>query len=321
MSVAGPDSFSLRPSSKPLLFALFVALSIHVVIGTAVVFLGTIAVLHAIVTQNNQAHEQRIETVRALQETPLLFVEVDPTQAAKDAPRDAKYYSSQNSRAANPDAQIDTGVPKIEGTQTHVPKAETTQQSRAMPLQPSPPKNSSSEEAKSRGGQKPGDLAMARVAPNPDENRGENHDAPVIAHQRPRTLAEARQQSAIAGQKLKQEGGVLRQHVVASFDAVGTPFGDYDSRVIAAIQQRWYDLLENPAFARDRTGHVVVEFRMSYDGRITDMRVIESDVGDLLSYVCQAAIKDPSPYEHWPSDMRRVMNSDSRVVRFTFFYE
>ncbi len=142
MSVAGPDSFSLRPSSKPLLFALFVALSIHVVIGTAVVFLGTIAVLHAIVTQNNQAHEQRIETVRALQETPLLFVEVDPTQAAKDAPRDAKYYSSQNSRAANPDAQIDTGVPKIEGTQTHVPKAETTQQSRAMPLQPSPPKNS-----------------------------------------------------------------------------------------------------------------------------------------------------------------------------------
>ncbi len=66
---------------------------------------------------------------------------------------------------------------------------------------------------------------------------------------------------------------------------------------------------------------MVVEFRMNYDGRITDMRVIESDVGDLLSYVCQAAIKDPSPYEHWPSDMRRVMNSDSRVVRFTFFYE
>ena len=66
---------------------------------------------------------------------------------------------------------------------------------------------------------------------------------------------------------------------------------------------------------------MVVEFRMNYDGRITDMRVIESDVGDLLSYVCQAAIKDPSPYERWPSEMRRVMNGDSRVVRFTFFYE
>ncbi len=66
---------------------------------------------------------------------------------------------------------------------------------------------------------------------------------------------------------------------------------------------------------------MVVEFRMNYDGRVTDMKVIESDVGDLLSYVCEAAIKDPSPYDRWPSDMRRVMNSDSRVVRFTFFYE
>src|SRR6267154_1966209 len=295
MSVAGPDSFSLRPSSKPLLFALFVALSIHVVIGTAVLFFGMIAVLHAIANQNNLSHEQRIETVRALQETPLLFVETDPTQAVKDAPKDAKYYSAQNSRAANPDAQIDTGVPKIEGTQTHVPKAETTDKSRSMPLQPSPPKNSSPAESQSKGGQKPGDLAMARVAPNPDQSRGENDNTPVVTHQRPRTLAEARQQSAIPGQKLKQEGGVLRQHIPASFDAVGTPFGDYDARVIAAIQQRWYDLLDNPAFARDRTGHVVVEFRMSYDGRISDMRVIESDVGDLLSYVCQAAIKDPSP--------------------------
>ena len=321
MSVVGPDSFSLRPSSKPLLFALLVALSIHVVLGSLVIFLGTVAVLHAIAEQSNLSHEQRIETVRALQETPLLFVETDPTQAAKDAPKNAKYYSSQNSRAANPDAQIDTDTPKIEGTQTHVPKAETTDKSRSMPLQPSPPKNQSSEEAKSKGGQKPGDLAMARVSPNPDESRAENDGTPVIAHQRPRTLAEARQQSQIPGQKLKQEGGVLRQHVSASFDAVGTPFGDYDARVIAAIQQRWYDLLDEPAFARDRTGHVVVEFRMNYDGRITDMKVIESDVGDLQSYVCQAAIKDPSPYERWPSDMRRVMSGDSRVVRFTFFYE
>jgi outer membrane biosynthesis protein TonB len=321
MSVAGSDSFSLRPSSKPLLFALLVALSIHVVLGSLVIFLGTIAMLHAIANQNNQAHEQRIQTVRALQETPLLFVETDPTQAPKDAPKNAKYYSSHNSVAANPDAQIDTDVPKIEGTQTHVPKAETTQQSKAMPLQPSPPKNPSPAEAKSKGGQKPGDLAMAKIAPNPDESRGENNDAPVIAHQRPRTLAEARQQSAIAGQKVKQDGGVLRKHISASFDAVGTPFGDYDARVIAAIQQRWYDLLSEPAFARDRTGHVVVEFRMNYDGRISDMKVIESDVGDLLSYVCQAAIQDPQPYDRWPSDMRRVMNSDSRVVRFTFFYE
>ncbi len=162
----------MRPSSKPLLFALLVALSIHIVIGSLVIFLGTIAVLHAIANQNNLAKSQRVETVRALQETPLLFVETDPTQAPKDAPKNAKYYSSHNSVAANPDVQIDTDTPKIDGTQTHVPKAETTERSKAMPLQPSPPKNASPDEAKPKGGQKPGDLAMAKTTPSPDPEPG-----------------------------------------------------------------------------------------------------------------------------------------------------
>jgi hypothetical protein len=69
------------------------------------------------------------------------------------------------------------------------------------------------------------------------------------------------------------------------------------------------------------SGHVVLEFLLIYEGSISDMHLILSYVVDLLSYVCQAAIKDPSPYDRWPSDMRRVMNGDSRVVRFTFFYE
>ena len=68
-------------------------------------------------------------------------------------------------------------------------------------------------------------------------------------------------------------------------------------------------------------GRVTLEFRLNYDGRITDMRVIENGVDEVLSVLCQRAITDPSPYAPWPSDMRRLIGADYREVRFTFYYE
>ena len=44
-------------------------------------------------------------------EIPLRFIEVDPAQAQTEAPKDAKYYSSLNSKAANPDATVAADVP------------------------------------------------------------------------------------------------------------------------------------------------------------------------------------------------------------------
>ena len=66
---------------------------------------------------------------------------------------------------------------------------------------------------------------------------------------------------------------------------------------------------------------VRLEFRLNFDGRVTDMRVIESTVDDMFSYLCQRAVTEPAPFERWPSDMRRLIGADSRVVQFTFFYD
>jgi len=66
---------------------------------------------------------------------------------------------------------------------------------------------------------------------------------------------------------------------------------------------------------------VVLEFNLNSDGRITDMKVINSDVDEFMMYLCQRAVLDPAPFEKWPSDMRRIIGSDRREVRFTFYYE
>jgi hypothetical protein len=65
---------------------------------------------------------------------------------------------------------------------------------------------------------------------------------------------------------------------------------------------------------------VVVEFRLNANGNISALRVAETEVGDLLSWYCQAAILDPSPYRPFPSDLRRMLQNDYREIRFTFYY-
>jgi hypothetical protein len=117
---------------------------------------------------------------------------------------------------------------------------------------------------------------------------------------------------------MRQEGGVDRRGAV-SLDVKGSPFGAYDAALIAAVQNRWYDLIESSPVA-PRTGRVVVQFTLHEDGRVTDARVVEQEVGEILSLYCRKAITDPSPYAPFPAGMRRLMDRNFRDVRFTFHY-
>jgi hypothetical protein len=86
------------------------------------------------------------------------------------------------------------------------------------------------------------------------------------------------------------------------------------------VTQRWYDLLGSQGYALDRVGKVTLRFHLNYDGRITDMEVLENTVGELLGDYCQDAVTDPAPFEQWPSDMRRMVGANFRELTFTFYY-
>ena len=342
MSANRSNESSLRPQGNLLLWALIASLSAHVLFFGACVLLITLGWLGSNLqpyllksTKNAMLENKkpRIDLQPVQQEVPLLFVEVDPATATPEPPKDAKYYSSKNSVAANPNPTIETQQPKIDGSQTHVVKTEDVPRNKQFPLQPAAPKlpkpqeidKTAEAQSKPKSGPKPGDLAMAKPSPKPDDGQAdsEKSDAPSIEpHKRWRTLAEAEMhQNSLAGQKLKQDGGVRRNRVLPSFDTRATSFGEYDARIIAAIQQRWYDLVDKVPLETAHSGRVTVEFRLNFDGRVTDMRVVESTVEEMLSYLCQRAISEPAPYDRWPSDMRREIGAEYRVVRFTFFYD
>jgi hypothetical protein len=245
---------------------------------------------------------------------PQIFLDV--SQASPDAPQNAKYYSDKNSRAAGKET-ADSNVPKLNGSQTDFMKLENERRSKNSSAQPSPEPQLAKNETQpqTKPVVKPGDWSQAQPQNSPEQK---NNSQPP----RPRTLKEAREamQGLHPGVESQTEGGTRRMALVPSLDAKATPFGDYDKRFIEAVTQRWYDLLDSHSFAQDRTGKVTLRFHLNYDGRITDMQVLDNTVGELLGLFCQDAVTDPSPYQPWPSDMRRMVGENYREIVFTFYY-
>ena len=275
-------------------------------------------------------------------EVALVFVDVSPAQATPEAPKESKYYSDKNSQAANPEPapQIDTATPKIDGKQSDMVKTEDIPRNKTFPLQPAlpaTPAQEPQEEQKPKAAETPppGDLAMVKPEQlKPAETRGDlavakpeqaipPKDPGDAPRERPRTISEALARmpnNQLAGQKMKQDGGVHRRGLQSSLDVSATAFGAYDAAIIAAVQNQWYQLLDDRNYAGERTGRVTVKFHLNADGSISEMSFVENTVDLALGLLCQSAIKTPAPYAPWPLDMRHKIGSDYREVTFTFFY-
>jgi hypothetical protein len=254
------------------------------------------------------------------QEAPLMFVDVNPHAAATEPPKNAKYYSDKNSQAANPDADRDTGNPKITGSQTDIVKAEDVPRSefdRLRPAFPQAEREQQAEQPKPKSPKPVGDLAMAK----PDVTL--RQDSGTAERSRPRTIKEAlmrQNRNQLVGQKMKLDGGVSRLRLDPGFDVRATPFGVYDAAFIEAVESRWFALLDQISYDSYRHGKVMLEFHLNYDGQITDMKVVEENVGTMLSLMCEKAVRDPAPYDRWPREMRLMVDKDYREIRFTFYY-
>ncbi|MEO6183542.1 MAG: hypothetical protein ABIP71_10695 [Verrucomicrobiota bacterium] len=255
---------------------------------------------------------------------PLIFVDVDPQLSIKEPPKNAKMYGAANTQVASK-KPAEADVPEVPGKQDKVIKTVENEKPKAQPLQPAPAKPEETEEleAKSRPKEKQvvGDLAVAKPQDqnktSPEKTKEDDGETEKKARVRPRPLDQVK--AGAQGEKMKQEGGSKRLALEPSFDVKLTAFGNYDREFIAAVRQRWYHLLEN---RNTVPGKIVVEFRLNYDGRVTDLTVAENTTQNImLELICTGAISDPSPYDPWPKEMRREMKSDHREVRFTFYYE
>jgi hypothetical protein len=105
---------------------------------------------------------------------------------------------------------------------------------------------------------------------------------------------------------------------VYSQDKIGGPFKSYDTAFRDSIMRQWGTLLDGKK--RDRIGKVVLQFRLNYDGSITDMKVLEDGVGAEQVAICQKAVLSSALFPHWPEDMIRMVGANYRVITYTFNY-
>ncbi len=309
--------FSLNSIQRSLLLSLL----IHLVVALGI-WLGAFPVVEKMMAAvvPDLIDLEAMEMQQRKRQQSVIFLEVPPSMASEDAPEDSKYYSNQNSRAADEQSEKETPKPKIEGTQDKI--ARTVDSQSASPAKPAPP------EPKTKPAPPEPKPKPAPPEPKPPPPKAETLN-PIVAKpkpkpepkpRRPRTVAEAKakQLAMIQGQKMKQDGGVKKRATIVGLDAKASPFGDYDARLIAAIQTRWNQILNQ--YYVPSVGKVVLTFNLWSDGKVTNVQVERSTVNTILALKCERAVKEPAPYAPWPEKMQDEIGSDRRFVRFTFYY-
>jgi len=96
-------------------------------------------------------------------------------------------------------------------------------------------------------------------------------------------------------------------------------WGNYDRAFLAAVQQRWFDLLDQGQTFPTQ-GLVVLRFTLIPNGDVSDIEVLTNTLNLKAAAVCRKAVLDPAPYPAWPEDMRKECG-DKRVITFTFRYQ
>jgi hypothetical protein len=302
---------SLRPNRGEggrVMLALAVSVFAHLLLFSAYTLSREIPELRRLLWA--AARQKQVVPVQK-QEEPLEFVTVQTP--ATEAPKNAKYVSNKNTVAADDGQNHTSENPQLNGHQSDVPQTVTITHPRFTGSQTDSEQQQQAKDTESstvaKSAANSGDLTLGK----PDQTQQD---------QRPRTLKEAYADLAkrLPSMTMKEDGGAARHAKLPAFDVTITGFGDYDERFVETVCHNWWNALDSNKFSMDRTGKVVLLFRLNYDGSISQMRFAENSVGDLLGYVCEKAVLDGAPYEQWTEDMRMKLG-DSKDVQFTFDYE
>ena len=247
----------------------------------------------------------------------VIFLEVPPNMATEDAPNNSKRYSNNNSKAANKQSDKETNKPKIDGKQELVDRIiDSTANNKQATPQPKLDSQTKLKEDKTETKvniNKAKSLNPIQIKPKP---KAQTKSKLKPKPKRPSSMAEARRMAMISGEKMKQNGGLRNKATIEGLDAKASPFGNYDARLIASIQDRWHNIIPSVR----EVGRVVVTFNLWKNGEVTDIEVERSTVSSILSLKCERAVREPAPYDRWPEKMREVIGNDRRLVRFTFYY-
>lgn len=121
----------------------------------------------------------------------------------------------------------------------------------------------------------------------------------------------------ITGPLMRSQGSASRRGSVA-IDASFSEFGEYEQQFYAAIQTGWYQEIEffQPI---DTATRVQVRFTIHADGRVEDVKAVQTTASEIATFICETAITKRSPFRPWTKEMVQVFGQQ-RTLNVVFYY-
>jgi TonB family protein len=97
-------------------------------------------------------------------------------------------------------------------------------------------------------------------------------------------------------------------------DTQGVDFGPYLQRILEDVRQNWYRLI--PESAEMKKGKLAIEFAITKDGKIADMRLVATSNDVALDRAAWGGITSSNPFPPLPSEF----TGPYLALRFRFYY-
>lgn len=121
----------------------------------------------------------------------------------------------------------------------------------------------------------------------------------------------------LSGPIMQSQGSASRRGIL-SIDATFTQFGEYEQQFYAALQLGWYQEIEFHQ-PMDAASTVVLRFTMKSDGSIHDIEVLQTNAGEVATFICRSALAKRSPFRPWAKEMIEVFGPERKLtVRFNY---
>jgi TonB family protein len=97
-------------------------------------------------------------------------------------------------------------------------------------------------------------------------------------------------------------------------DTQGVDFGPYLQRILQDVRVNWYHLI--PESAEMKKGKLAIEFAITKDGKVADMRLVATSGDDALDRPAWGSITASNPFPPLPKEF----TGPYLALRFRFYY-
>lgn len=144
------------------------------------------------------------------------------------------------------------------------------------------------------------------------DSAGGTLEAQPTPRARPRLAPEL-----MVGPLMRSHGSTSRRGSLA-IDATFSEFGEYEQQFYAAVQTGWYQEIDffQPI---DTSTRVQVCFTLHADGRVENVKSVQTSASEIATFICETAITKRSPFRPWTKEMVQVFGQQ-RTLHVVFHY-